>query len=175
MLASIGLGLLGQLPFRETLRAEAVLQPAAPASAYDAFTKIAKAKGAKIFVNQAPPAVSAASANAANTLHLDMNMVRASIEDAIAKTRANAPLNTQLSRLLKSGTAVQQVEFVMGTGRYYFPWDVEDAITASKKVTTASIECTVCETICPIVCHCAGNGDQFCQEKCREICHRHSC
>jgi hypothetical protein len=179
VLASLGLGLLSQSPFTRSLRAEPALQRAAgsqpPASAYDAFVKIAKAKGVKIFINQAPPAVAAAKASAANTLHLDMNMVRASIEDAIAKTKQNASLNAQLTRLLRSGTPVQQVEFVMGTGRYYFPWDVEAAIADSGKAAAASIQCTVCENVCHLVCSCLGNGDQYCQDKCRDICHKYDC
>jgi len=107
-------------------------------------------------------------------LHLDMNMVRASIENAIARTKQKPELNKKLQRLLGNGTAVQQVEFVHGSGKYYFPEDLEKAIAQSQNVNASSdAQCWVCENVCTVVCNCLGNGDQYCKDKCKEVCHKY--
>lgn len=169
VLTSIGMGVLGQQAF---LRAGAFAQApkVVPAAEYEPFQKIAKAKGVKIFINQDRPS---ANANEVSVLHLDMNMVQASIENAIARTK-DPELNQKLRRLLTNGTAVQKVEFVHGSGRYYFPEDMERAIAASTRAAAASDStCWICHEVCTLVCNCLGNGDQYCKDKCREVCSRH--
>ena len=177
LVRSIGLGLLGQLGFVRRAHAESASQaPAqkqAPVTEYDPFVKIANAKRVRIHVNKAPPTTPVAAGGGA--LHLDMNMVRASLENAIARTRSQKEINAKLRRLLARGTAVQQVEFVMGSGTYYFPEDVEKAITESQRVGVKQSggQCWVCENVCWLVCTCLENSEQYCREKCRQVCRKY--
>jgi hypothetical protein len=176
VLASIGISLLGPLPFKRS--AVSAAQTAKPVSAaeYAPFEAIAKKKGVRIYINQDPPTVAAAGASriVPQALHLDMNMVRASIENAIARTKANQVLNQKLSRLLAGGTAVQQVEFVHGSGTYHFPEDIEHAIaSAGKPLAASDAQCLTCLTVCWVVCTCQENSSQYCRDKCREVCTRH--
>jgi hypothetical protein len=170
VLVSMGVGLLGQLPLAPAPGAEAAppVTTHAAARAYDPFKKIARDKGVQIFIDKTQPKAMATEA----ALHLDMNMVHASIEHAIELTRGNALLNAKFQRLLQQGTPVQQVEFVMGSGRYYFPEDLETAV-AEQSTASSNPQCWVCETVCPIVCSCQGNGDQYCREHCRQVCHKY--
>jgi len=57
-------------------------------------------------------------------MHLDMDMVRASLNNAIERARSQrlTKIEERLQRLLTNGTAAQQVDFVLGSGtRYFFP------------------------------------------------------
>lgn len=174
MLTTIGAGLLTPVSLRPTLFAQTPAQARAsvPAAEYEPFRKIAQAKGVRIFTDQSAPSAATSELNA---LHLDMNMVKASIENAISRTQQDPELNQKLRRLLANGTAVQQVEFVHGTGRYYFPEDVEQAITESTRPRAAAAQanCWICTTVCTVVCNCLGNGDQYCKDRCREVCKKH--
>lgn len=176
VLASIGISLLGPFPFSRSNDIAAQATKPASADEYAPFEAIAKKKGVRIFINQDPPTVAAAGASpiVPQALHLDMNMVRASIDNAIARTKSNQGLNQKLSRLRTSGTAVQQVEFVHGSGTYYFPEDIERAIAGAGTVQAASdAQCLTCLVTCWVVCTCQENSSQYCREKCREICTRH--
>jgi hypothetical protein len=163
--------LLAQLPIIRSAEAESkslAAQPkSVPASEYEPFKKIAKEKGVKIFINQPPPM------KALTALHLDMNMVKASLENAIERTKEKTAINQKLRQLLTTGTPVQQVEFVLGSGTYYFPEDVEQAIAQSENVSAQGAQCWVCENACSVVCSCLGNGDQYCRDKCRQVCHKY--
>ena len=173
--ASAALGLLAQIPIIGTAHAQGSKKAAKPSarSEYEPFEKIAKDKGAKIFINKNAP-VSTLSQKSA--LHLDMSMVRASIEHAIggAKKGGQPAVAAKLQGLLSKGTAVQQVDFVHGSGAYYFPEDVEKAITDSGKANKADdAQCWVCVPVCYIVCTCLQNSDQYCRDKCRDVCHKY--
>ena len=131
------------------------------------FREIAKKKGAKLFANQEPPAAQK------QTLHLDMDMVKASLENAIERTAGKPELNEKLRRLLSNGTAAQQVDFVLGTGTYYFPEDLEEVAKSGKIPVASGAQCWVCENVCTLVCNCLGNGDQYCKERCRQVCRKY--
>jgi hypothetical protein len=174
--SSIGLGMVAQLPFIGAVNADmkkgaAVPLTTTPLGERELFIKIAKDKGVNVFFDQPAPI----QITALKELHLDMNMVRASIGIAIARTKTNNPLISQkLARLLAQGTAVQQVDFVHGSGSYYFPEEVEAAIVQSESVhITEGVQCWICEPVCMTVCACLGNGDQYCKDKCRDVCHKY--
>ena len=177
---TIGLGMVAQLPFVRTVsagtkkEAEAPKPGPVPPEQREPFIKIAKEKGVKIFFDQPAPA------QALTELHLDMNMVRASIENTIARTKTKQPsISEKLARLLAQGTPVQQVEFVHGSGVYYFPEDLQKYIAdAESAQTTGAVrttggQCTVCSWVCTTVCNCLGNGDQYCKDRCRNVCEKY--
>jgi hypothetical protein len=132
------------------------------------FKKIANEKGVKLTVvtgNKEP-------VGRQTQMHLDMDMVRASLRNAIARAKQQGftSLQGKLERLLANGTAAQQVDFVLGSGnRYYFPEDVEKlaAMAEKNKIHTFGIRCRI---FCWISCWCTGDYTQECREKCREIC-----
>lgn len=168
-ITTVGAGLLAQAPLINTARAAAASNPkSSTPAAREPFIKIAKAKGVKISFDDA-------SAQAEpDYLHLDMNMVRSSIENAISSNSHDPVIADKLRRLLAKGTAVEQVEFVHGSGRYYFPEDVKKAIELSELVKAQSdAQCWVCVPVCYLVCTCKGNGDQYCKDRCRDVCHKY--
>ena len=138
------------------------------------FIKIAKEKGVNIFFDKTPPA---STLEQLDELHLDMNMVRASLTQAIERTKrkGSTKLSAKLKNLLDSGTSVQQVDFVLGSGTYYFPEDLESAIAKSEsaQVEANGIDCMVCEWVCTTVCNCLQNGDQYCKDRCRNVCSKY--
>jgi hypothetical protein len=147
-------------------------RPAFTVADYEPFKKIAAAKGAKITIN----AAGVGAMSVPDQLHLDMDMVRASLALAIrdAQKKGRKEIADKLERLAKSGTAVQQVEFVMGTGTYYFPEDIEKSLNdVGKPVQAAGVQCVVCDWVCTTVCSCLGNGDQACKDRCRNVCSKY--
>ncbi len=134
------------------------------------FIAIAKAKGVPISFNAA---ASSMKAEGVQKIHLDMNMVNASIANATARAKAadERELAAKLERLATQGTAKQKTDFVMGTGKYYFPEDIEKAVTMGASASTEH----VCRLVCYVVCTCVsgpnGANDQVCHEVCRQICY----
>jgi hypothetical protein len=130
------------------------------------FREIAKKKGFKlVFLTDQK-----ANSKELTEMHLDMDMVRASLQNAIARAKKQGlkSILERLERLAASGTAAQQIDFVLGSGRQYmFPEDVEKwAAQAEKnKFHTFGV---VCGTFCWLSCICTPNA-QECREKCRDI------
>lgn len=132
------------------------------------FRKIAKEKGVELNV----VAGDSKPNQAISQMHLDMDMVRASLRNAIdrAKQQGLASIQARLERLLASGTAAQQVDFVLGSGnRYFFPEDVEKyaAMAEKNKLHSFQVRCTI---FCFLACLCTADFTQECRERCRELC-----
>lgn len=134
------------------------------------FREIAARKGAKFVYGSARRLP---KAGARMQMHLDMDMVRASIDNAIARTKLPA-IKERLERLRSQGTAAQQVDFVLGSGKsYFFPEDVERwaALAEENKFATFGV---VCDTVCHVICKCFCN-DKDCVQQCQEDCHNIFC
>ncbi len=130
------------------------------------FKKIAREKGFKFTFKRGKKV----SALVESEMHLDMDMVRASLKNAIerAKQKHLARIQERLERLLASGTAAQQVDFVLGSGsRYFFPEDIE-ALAAKAEKDKFQTFGVVCDTFCWVSCICTQNA-QECRERCRDI------
>jgi hypothetical protein len=102
-------------------------------------------------------------------IHVDMVMVDLSIKSAI-KNAKTVPLQQKLTNLLAKGTNAQKLDFVYGTGTYYFPEDLEIIAAYSlSKETEAKICHRVCETVCYELCRCL-LADQICRIACKKVC-----
>ena len=124
----------------------------------EVFTKIANNKGVKIFINEP------------QEIHLDMNMVEASLEMAVQNAVAES-IKLRLKKLQSTGTDAQKVDFVMGEGEYFFPEDIELLASLSRKNIEAEQKChKFCEVTYYVVCRCLGNSEQVCSDKARRIC-----
>jgi hypothetical protein len=131
---------------------------------FEVFQEIAKNKGVPISLNERTP------------IHLDMNMIEASLDMAIRNAR-NGEIKEKLQRLRTTGSDSQKVEFVMGEGQYYFPEDIEMLAAASRRKVEFKDDDTTCFKICEVtyyvVCRCLGNNEQACFDKARQICTIH--
>lgn len=125
------------------------------------FKSIAERKGVKISINEPLE------------IHLDMNMIEASLEMAIQNI-SNEQIKIRLRRLQETGTDAQKVDFVMGEGEYYFPEDIEMLASRSRAnngLPAAEGNCfKVCEVTYYVVCRCLGNSEQVCFDKAKRIC-----
>ena len=155
--------------FQDAIQVQAALAATGPvtpppttAAERQPFIAIAKAKGATIAFN------SIKAQSNAQGVHLDMNMVQASINNAAARAKAAGyqSIAAKLQRLGAVGTAAQKTDFVMGSGKYYFPEDIEKA-GAQSGVHAMGI---VCHTFWYLVCRCHGNNDQDCHDAARTVC-----
>jgi hypothetical protein len=130
------------------------------------FKKIADEKGMSlVFVSQKTSLLASAT-----EMHLDMDMVRASLKNAIERSKKSSIPNLQqkLERLLAKGTAAQQVDFVLGSGnRYMFPEDVEKLAAESEKNKFHTFG-VICGSFCWLACTCLPYN-QECQQRCRDI------
>jgi hypothetical protein len=153
------------------------------------FEEIARRKGVPFRVqgfdaqSADKSALDASGANQSNfdrnKIHLDMDMVEESIRCAIkTSTRAGQTLvQPKLEWLLKKGTDAQKVEFVLGSGTYYFPEDIEHLAKLSRLSggMPLAVDCEkVCETVWTIICLCRDLGTstiQECRDEAREVCH----
>lgn len=126
------------------------------------FIAIAKAKGAKISFDGVK------RTSSAENVHLDINMVNASIDNAAARAKRAGydRLAGKLQRLRERGSAAQKTDFVMGSGKYYFPEDVQQGL-AKAELSSHSYTCV---GVCFIVCVCKGGGIQECAEHCVDKC-----
>lgn len=138
------------------------------------FREIAARKGAKYVFGSRK--LSAAKSGAPLQMHLDMDMVRASLNNAIERTKKQKhyAISERLERLLANGTAAQQVDFVLGSGdKYFFPEDVETwaKMAEANKFHSFGV---VCDEVCFIICKCScwrrlEDCVQQCTERCRQI------
>jgi hypothetical protein len=133
------------------------------------FEAIARRKGVKIHTTDFTAKI------ATDNIHLDMDMVDESIRSAIKQTQKTGQtlIRTKLERLLATGTDAQKVEFVLGSGTYYFPEDIEKLAKLSRASggLALSVDChKVCETVWYYICRCTGSA-QECRDEARELCH----
>lgn len=134
------------------------------------FEDVARRKGYKFLT------ASTFTAKIANDrIHLDMDMVDESIRSAIKQTDRSGQkmLHEKLVRLLANGTDAQKVQFVLGSGTYYFPEDIEHLAKLSRESggRELSVDChRVCETVWYYICRCTGDA-QECRDEARELCH----
>jgi len=108
-------------------------------------------------------------------IHLDMDMVEESIRCAINETKRTGKTITQakLERLLKDGSDPEKVQFVLGSGTYYFPEDIKQIAKLSRESggKPLNLDChRVCETVWYYICRCTGSA-QECRDEARELCH----
>lgn len=128
---------------------------------FEVFRNIADAKGVAI------------SFNKPRAIHLDMNMIEASLDSAITSA-VDEEIKVRLQQLRTNGTDAQKADFVMGNGKYYFPEDIEMLAKRSRE-TNGKVEADdycfeVCHVTGYVLCRCLGNGDQECRDMWREIC-----
>lgn len=148
------------------------------------FEEIARRKGVKISF-EAPVLASAehaasAAKNASRNgeyIHLDMDMVEESLRNAIKRTGAagQSSIQTKLKHLLQKGTDAEKVEFVLGSGTYYFPGDVDRLAKISRQAGGKSLASGGCRRVCTpvyyLICRCIQlRNDQECRETSREFC-----
>lgn len=134
---------------------------------FDSFKKRAEEKGFKFRYN--PENI--LEIEAPSELHIDMIMVDLSIESAINNVKS-IDLKEKLQVLLRNGTNAQKIEFVYGTGSYYFPEDLEMIAQRAINETNDNKICQpVCEIVTRIVCRClAKSNEQICSEIARNVC-----
>lgn len=100
---------------------------------------------------------------------VDMDLVCASIENAIDRATQQKldELVVRLQRLLRDGTPVQQVDFVLGSRRtYYFPEDIEKMIASGP---TAAHPFRL-QRFSWLRCRPLSDGSHECQEYQNQIC-----
>jgi hypothetical protein len=137
------------------------------------FEKIAKLKGSTIIFTASGAKMTG------NKIHLDMQMVEQSIRTAIKQTQISGQdlVRSKLEHLLVSGTDAQKVDFVLGSGTYYFPEDVEKLAALSRQAGGKALEVdchSVCEKVWTVVCYCRDLGRstvQECKREARDFCH----
>ena len=134
------------------------------------FEKIAKAKDKQIQFGTNEQGFVESS----KQFHLDMDMVDASLLNAIMQTERNEQfaIRVKLERLLENGTDVEKVEFVLGSGSYYFPEDIQAMADESRDKAFTPDSVLECEFVCWVVCTCLTQESQECAERCRNICKR---
>lgn len=166
-------------PFAFLTRKVAAANPSTPAvlseSDLKPFREIATKKGAKFVVGSGDRY--RPQSQGSREMHLDMDMVRASLDDAIRRTRKKGQtvIAEKLERLRANGTAAQQVEFVLGSGdKYFFPEDVEKWAAMAEKNKFHSFG-VVCDTVCYVICKCSCWGPKECVQECTERCREIFC
>ncbi len=135
------------------------------------FEAIANKKGKKITFLDESNKSPRADISKMPTLHLDMDMVDASLEDAkkYAIAQNKNSLVAKLEKLQLNGSDSDKVYFVHGTGTYFFSEDI--AIMAEDSRKGGVVErVSICDNLCYIVCRCLIDGDQICSRICRQIC-----
>jgi hypothetical protein len=133
------------------------------------FEEIARRKGVPIHTAQFTAKMTT------DKIHLDMDMVEQSVRSAITQTQRTSQklIQAKLERLLATGTDAQKVEFVLGSGTYYFPEDIENLAKLSRASggRELAVDChRVCETVWYYICRCTGSAQQ-CRDEARELCH----
>ena len=138
------------------------------------FEAIAKRKGKDITFLTSDDDKTVGKTEWPENVHLDMDMVEASIENAILRVTKQGldSIRGKLERLLANGTDAEKVEFVLGSGTYYFPEDINRMAQLSRDDTdNKSPSCRkVCNSVCRAVCSCLQGGKQECKEACRDVC-----
>lgn len=146
------------------------------------MTEVAKNKGAVIRFDEDDAALDMAP----EALHLDMNMVELSLEDAIQRTKG--VIQEKLKRLQAQGTDAQKVQFVYATDRYYFPEDLEKIAQNARGASNLTSQPFKqdCEKVCNDVCRCVmpkprppapnqppgpePTNEQICKSICKWVC-----
>jgi hypothetical protein len=141
----------------------AMMAPITPAE-QARFAAVAKAKGVKLTFEQA----GAKAMNAPRSGRLDADTIDTSI--AVAANRADkagySDIAAKLRRLASTGTSAQKTEFLMGSGKYYFPEDIQKSASVHATAVT-------CRDVCTFLCMCLtcqSPVDHCCQEVCRQVC-----
>jgi hypothetical protein len=127
------------------------------------FSEIAARKGLTLLFNEG-------RAEEEHELsRVDMDLVRASLENALmrARQRDMDVVAQRLERLLESGTQVEQIAFVLGSGRvYYFPEDVQRMVEAGPTIAHPFRSLPLSW----LRCRPMNDGSQLCEESQRRIC-----
>ncbi len=132
---------------------------------FEEFKKRAEEKGFNFILD----ADNKINVESPSEIHVDMVMVDLSIKSAINNAKPE-PLQRKLKNLLEKGTNAQKLEFVYGTGTYYFPEDLETIAAYSlSKETEGKICHRVCDIVCYELCRCL-LADQICREACKRVC-----
>lgn len=132
---------------------------------FEEFKKRAEEKGFKFVLDLE----NKLDIEAATELHVDMVMVDLSIKSAMQNVKTDS-LRQKFNNLLTKGTNAQKLEYVYGSGTYYFPEDLEKIAAESLTETPSGKICTrVCDFVCNEICRCA-LSDQICREVCRKVC-----
>ena len=138
------------------------------AESFRPFEEIARRKGVKLFIKEFEDKIDS------NNIHLDMDMVEESLRSALRETAQSkqTEIHERLQRLLQRGTDVQKVDFVLGSGTYYFPEDIDHVVRLSRASSGKPLELNcqrICETVWYTICRCTGNA-QWCRDETREVC-----
>jgi hypothetical protein len=126
------------------------------------------------------------------SIHLDMNMVEASLDSAIhmfeketnsindvERRKSRDSILISLKNLRSQGSTADKVRFVMTSGTYYFSEDLERMADSaeSNDHRTSSICKRVCEPVIYFVCRCictpqpyGQDCEQFCREMEKNVC-----
>lgn len=144
-------------------------------SEYEPFREIAKKKGVEITFLESGKSRTTHEMSSTDEIHLDINMVEQSIRNAIERTGKSGQktIQAKLERLLQSGSDSQKVDFVFGSGTYYFPEDIEVMAAISRKDPLFSkSKChKVCDNVCWMACMCIPKTkSQECSERCKQVC-----
>jgi hypothetical protein len=133
------------------------------AGEFQPFIRIAREKGLSL----GPP--SAGPAPATSVWQMDKDLVKLSVENAIARARCEGKMEMaqRIANLLEHGTIVEQINFVAGEyGTYYFPQDVEKMVASGPH---ASHPCRF-EKLAWLRSLATDDGRHFCEEREARIC-----
>lgn len=159
-------------------------KPVTTAEERKPFEEIARRKGVRISFEAATTAGAGHAAVAGKPrarngeyIHLDMDMVEESLRNAIQRAGAAGhwSIQAKLRHLLQRGTDAEKVEFVLGSGTYYFPGDIDRMAKLSRQAGGRSLATGGCRRVCTTVyyllCRCIQlRDDQECRETSREFC-----
>ena len=136
----------------------------APADDVARFVKIAAAKALRLSFDPV------ADRNQDVALEcLDTDLLRASIENALERASARNldALVARLDALLRDGTLVQQVDFVLGSRpTYYFPDDVQKMVLSGPSAAHPF----EFQEFCWMRCRPLADGTHHCEEYQNRIC-----
>ena len=83
-----------------------------------------------------------------HSFHFDMKVAEASIQDAINRAQEDR-IKDKLRQLLDSGSDADKLQFVLGRGEYYFPYDLTRLAKQFDEFKGGQIECRI--TNCRLV------------------------
>jgi hypothetical protein len=134
---------------------------------FEAFKKRAEEKGFKFVLDTG----NEINVEEPTELHIDMVMVDLSIKSAIRNVKSES-FKKKLETLSTSGTNAQKIDFVYGSGSYYFPEDLEMLANRSLSGVREDGIChKVCEVVLTEICRCLLKvNEQICRMVARKIC-----
>lgn len=112
-------------------------------------------------------------------IHLDMDMVDASIDTVIERLSDDRHLRERFQHFQKTATNAQKIDFVYGSGTFWFPDEMEALAHASRETDDVVSLAISCRVVVYIVCRCiiGKNPDvpddaieQLCSEISRKVC-----